>query len=611
MPNVRRMVAVIIGVASPQRLTYLPSAVNGAHAFKDWADALGYESRLVTDEDEPVRLARLRSELEAALANPVDRMVLYFAGHGLIREAEEGLWLLSDWYAEQRAVAVEPLKRRLYRYGVKQIAIFADACRSLPAGMDAADLTPDAVLGRGPSEPEATPPIDKFIAAQDGAESYMVPGATPEEDRCLFSGMLLEGLWGTKPAAFSKVLADKITSRSLGAYLQAEVPTLAKRYKRTLNPNVSPSFPEGEDIYFGDMMPPPTPPRFPEWPPPESLVGMGAVTRAPAESEGGTTLGFMRPGLAWAETVARDMGAEPSEPLLLDQIRTQPRPDHFETGAGFAVQGGPVKAIWGRPNIAAEQAGPQDWWRLREYNISYLPNPTPLLIESQEGWFAAVIAIPQFIGALTCDRRGVSALIYREVYMQRDIAKLTEQTIAAMESGALRADAATDLAVELRQGKHADPVRGVISAYLYDAIGDIDSIRRMAFFYIQHFQPIPYDIALLAQLRGELRNGMLQVHVPEVPPREPRTEAERSFDWTYSATPPAEGPVGGLWPWMRQGWAFLDDEAPDGSTLILPGLIRLASHLMPGRFTTLDAVGGREMARLFDLHEKPDFPAGP
>jgi hypothetical protein len=74
--------------------------------------------------------------------------------------------------------------------------------------------------------------------------------------------------------------------------------------------------------------------------------------------------------------------------------------------------------------------------------------------------------------------------------------------LGAMEAGALRADAVIDLAVELRHGKHADPMRGALSAYLYDSIGDIDSIRRMAVFYIQHGQPIPYDIAMLGQLRG-------------------------------------------------------------------------------------------------------------
>ena len=44
---------------------------------------------------------------------------------------------------------------------------------------------------------------------------------------------------------------------------------------------------------------------------------------------------------------------------------------------------------------------------------------------------------------------------------------------------------------------------GVISAYLYDAIGDMKSIRRMASFYAKYSQAIPYDIALLGGLHGQ------------------------------------------------------------------------------------------------------------
>jgi hypothetical protein len=237
------MVALSIGVSSAPPLPYLSGAVNSAHGFHKWAAALGYQAVLATDENAPITVARLRGELEAILnpANaPFHRLVLYFAGHGLIREAEEGLWLLSDWHKDLRAVAIEALKRRLRMYEVKQITIFADACRSLPPDINAADLTADGVLGRGPINPQTMPDVDKFIAAQDGTATFMVPGENPEDDRCLFSGVLLEGLWGAKPTAFSAVRKNLVTSNSLGTYLKSEVAMVAGRYKYTLNPIVSP-----------------------------------------------------------------------------------------------------------------------------------------------------------------------------------------------------------------------------------------------------------------------------------------------------------------------------------------------------------------------------------
>jgi hypothetical protein len=595
----RREVAVAIGISDANPLPYLSGAINGARAFHEWATRLGYDSRLVTDDVKPVTLARLRAELESALepaGHPIHRLLIYFAGHGLIREAEEGLWLLSDWNNELKAVAVEVLKRRLYMHDIQQIAIFADSCRSLPANITAADLAPDPVLGRGPTRTEKYPSIDKFIAAQDGSGTFMVPGATPDQDRCLFSGVLMEGLWGVRPEAFSKQSTGKVTSRSLGAYLDIEVPKLAAIYRRKLFPNVSPTFPEDDDVYFGSFgqKPPPSPPIFPTWPSPDNVIPLGLPTERPA---------------VWNEFKAakgptsfrRVIASSRSASLLMDKIRSQPRPRAFETGAGFAIEGAPIRAIWSSEDVLAESHGQANFWRLQERSHPMLLKAVPVLIEFEDGMFAATTALPQFIAAVLRDKRGISALIYRKVYEATNTSATAEIAIVKMESGALRSDDATDLAVNLREMKHVDPTLGVISAYLYDSIGDIDNIRRMAFYYVAHNQAIPFDIALLAQVRGEWRDGLLWANVPSVSKCEPRTEAERHAEWTHSATQACTGQVGGLWPWMRQGWAFLEDPADNESTLVRPGLSALIPHLSAGRFAMFDAEGGRTLAEIFNL----------
>ena len=588
MSSPTRMAALAIGVSDAPPLPFLSGAVHGARAFHEWAQAHGYESRLVTDEDEPVTAQRVRSELEGLLPGEtaIHRLLVYFAGHGVIREVEEGLWLLSDWNQELRAVAVEALRRRLDRYGVGQVAFFADACRSLPADVDTADLTPDALLGKGPAPRSPTPPaVDKFIAAQDGTTTFMIPGTDPDDDRCLFSGVLLEALWGTNQKAFSALLPGKVTSRSLGAFLQAEVSQVAESYRLTLVPSWSSTFPEGDDVYFGDG-PAVTPPVFPPWPPAEDLIALdGAVTGAELE--------------------LRDVpAAERADSLLEDQLRNQELPDAFETRSGFAVDGEAVVAIWTAPDVVAEAHDRPNWLRTRQADSGALERPAPVLIELASGLFAATTALPDFIASVVATDRGVAALVYREIYSMPQVATATEDAIVQLERGGLRADDATDLAAELRHDKHADPVRGVISAYLYDSIGDVESIRRMAFFYLQHEQAIPYDIALLAQLEGERRDdGLLWATVPAVPAREPRTEKERALGWTYSATEELAGVVGGFWPWLRQGWAFLDDPADDGSTLVLPGLIEVADDVTAARFTTLHHAGARRLADVFGLRD--------
>lgn len=598
MPTARN-VAVAIGIGDAKPLPFMGGALTGAREFHEWASRLGYESRLVTDEAQPVTVTMLRMALEAALSplgQPIHRFLIYFAGHGQIREAEEGLWLLSDWNQELKAVAVEGLKRRLYMHDIEQLAIFSDSCRSLPPTITAADLVPDAVLGRGPRG-VVQPAIDKFVAAQDGSVAFMVPGPTPDEDRCIFSGVLMEGLWGARPEAFSMIEPDKVTSRSLGKYLKTEVPRRAQIYKCTLDPSVSPTFPEGDDIYFGgfDIDARPPPPTFPAWPLPTVVKNMGFAT---------TVMNHTMDEAVKARTRKSSS--------TLNRIRNQPRPTGFETRAGFAVEGGTIRAVWTRHAVMAEPHGAPNWWRLWHDRESILVQPEPVLIEFEDDLFAATTAIPEFISSLLRDERGMLAQVYRPVTYgpgAPPIGDAAELAIAKMETDSLRIDDAADFAVKLREFKHIDPVLGVVSAYLYDSIGDLDNIRRMAYYYTCNAQPIPYDIALLGQLDAEWRDGSLWGHVPPVRAGAAQTAAEHAKVWTHGATPAASGPVAGLWPWMRQGWLFLDDPSDKGRALIRPELNGLLEHLRLSRFTTFSQDGGQALMQIFDLVQRHD-PAG-
>ena len=114
------------------------------------------------------------------------------------------------------------------------------------------------------------------------------------------------------------------------------------------------------------------------------------------------------------------------------------------------------------------------------------------------------------------EQLGVSALVFSARHERRSDVEATARVLAQLESGSLRADDKIDIATRLRREKPADPVPGVISASLYDSVGDTDSIRRMAYFYAQCAQPIPCDIALLGQLQGRWSGGELWVTVPSV-----------------------------------------------------------------------------------------------
>ena len=67
-------------------------------------------------------------------------------------------------------------------------------------------------------------------------------------------------------------------------------------------------------------------------------------------------------------------------------------------------------------------------------------------------------------------------------------------------------------------------------------------------------------------------------------------------------SPQAQGIVAGRWPWMRQGWAFLEDPTDEESTLIHPALLEVGrKHLVPGRFATVTGEGADILAQAFGL----------
>jgi hypothetical protein len=150
------MRCLAIGVSDAPPLEFLQGAANGAKALGRWACDQGIPTEVLTDDEDPIGFAEIRAAFERLFVGRprISRLLIYFAGHGLSRGAGEDLWLLSEWSDQQRAIAVSGLRRRLERFGVDQITIVADACRSLPNSTETADLAADPVLGKGPFEPK-------------------------------------------------------------------------------------------------------------------------------------------------------------------------------------------------------------------------------------------------------------------------------------------------------------------------------------------------------------------------------------------------------------------------------------------------------------------------
>lgn len=661
-----RKVCLAIGVADAQQLAYLPGARNGAKAFGAWADKFGYQTEVLTDELDPVTVDGFKQRLEALLANAVsqetERAIIYFAGHGLTRDAADDLWLLSTWFGNQEAINVSGLVRKLDRYNIKQLVVVSDACRTLPTGAQDADLT-EHKFPRGPVV-EQTPQADHWRASSQYRAAFMVKGQTSEQDRCIFSGVLTDALWGHYPAAFEQT-GDmrRITNFALAKCLQNEVPAVARRYKVKgqpieLTPDLRPGLWPPDNVYVD--APPQTPPPVTPWP------AGGAVAQGDADSSGdprpvGGTWSTRAPYLGTADAeLARDetsvattrggprgtnrRGRHSIDRSLLETSRTlssrfarnifmwditlaeNPLPAMSVQHSHFSVFDSNSTAVWEQSqepvafSTRGRYIGQTDIERMPQGNLyrgraSFPTKSVPLLIRvSAEHYVGAAVYQNRNTNFYITDR-GAQGLMMGSrdegfsAFVESDLAQsLAEsevaQAIVKLQFGSLSPDDAHQLAQGLRYQKHSNPVAGVIAAYLYNRIGDIDNIRRIALYYIQAGEPVPFDVALLARVSSERDSkGEIFITVPSVEAREGFGRDDAAF--TRNAMEGGRGVVAGAFPWLRQGWILLDDEGE--GALYPPGLSHLAQYLLPAPFTTLRGDGGRMLAHWLERGANTPF----
>lgn len=655
-------------------LDYLGGAVTGAVGMHEWAQAMGYESVLLVDElpDGTTNRVDIESIKQALLkllprGSATDRFILYFAGHGLLNAADNGLWLQSGWQEDKRAVAAEVLRRRLREFGVKQITLIADACRKLPPDMDYADLTQDGVLGSGFDRPRSDPAIDRFTATQDGLAAFMIPGSKAgEPDRCVFSGVLLEGLWGQSEEAFSRRAPGKVISQSLAEYLRKRVPEVAEVYGVGMNPQTATGFPEASDIYFDRSAAPPAPPMVP-WPQPPKNDKLESALKE-ATLTGGGDAALIEVGLkalgdgkrsgsdwlmdafrtdAFPATLAnvrkqrwRDLKhgrakdaaqlgptREHPIPWLVERERERLAETAIEARArtveentlnliqsvtaapgrdGLVVGGGHVVRLWAAADAYLERVSEFEW---RPFFWHSMNRACQVILEFTDETYGACVVMPRLLTRVAKDETGIAAIVMQPAYNWGELdssVAAAEVAIARLASRQLEVNEAVAMATKLRMQKHANPVLGVISAYLYDAIGDQESIRRMAYFYLMHDQAIPYDVAFLADLWSQpADDGSTDrvAIVPKLNEREPR-RGEENLSWTTCETHEVQGRIAGHIPWMRRGWPFISGTLSDPESLLTRILGEgLDREVASSTFTTLSARGGAELIRMLNLKE--------
>ncbi|MEO1138459.1 MAG: hypothetical protein AAFW87_03285 [Pseudomonadota bacterium] len=562
MPKTRLFVG--IAVQSPHGLKALPGVHDALDRMAEFArQSDKYDDPiLISDKDEAVTAARIKSLLPADVLLDRQRINVYFCGHGAFQNGAE-IWYLTDGtsYAEER-VDVMAFRSVLDTYGPEQVSLFSDACQSLVHHPTKAS----AVL-REHKGNAARPDYDLFRATIEGEDAFAT-----ETDGPLFSKAMSEALSSTPPdEAIDELILGAmgrrvVSSQSLKIYVKSNLPDYAAAFGRNQHPEMHPGYVFDTNDYFEPALPPgdidPSPHPVDGMVQPfggtietpislrnrsddrieEALIDSVSEWRGPFWAEATETA----ERLPDARFLARIEGYAETKSATI-QLHLADRDDAIlpsDVIDGYAVF--PQNLVWD-PDL------PQ---RSGVLQIDDIYVPLALGIS----WNLTLIANVFVDNPGPADASGAHVLGWHEVGMGNPPSSMPSpmQILKGMLNGYLGADAIAPMAARLRMMKHSDPLFGIVAAYLYHRAGDVASIQRMCYFYAEYGQAVPFDIALLARLPlSHDDQGGFVFDVPEVA-EDPYGKERNLPYYAWQATEARQNlAVSGVLPLLSTGWSQL------------------------------------------------------
>lgn len=581
-------ICVAIGVSQTDRLDPLPGAITAADDVYNWAQQSGYIAEKVTDENSPVTIARIKNVLESLLhANEyIEHFILHFAGHGYRTGAEQHVWLPGDWYNAMQVISVEGLKGQFYRYNIRNLSIFSDACRSYPDAIQQESIEATQVLGRG-TRPVTTIKVDRYNASRDGKNAFMLPGDGTSPPRCIFSSILFEGINGHN-AAFDEIIHDKVSAHSLEAFTNSRMEEIGIRYRLDCQADIMvTSVPQSVIFHDRNVT---TLSHLPQplWPD-SSFVSSQAVLLS-----GKKTPLQNLDSSAFHDNISWLLNEAFNHVSFIGMNNIYPK----------------------RPNLIVLGEKPLRVWALgysrclseSKYCSTFdveikKDDVSQVLVEFTDGSVTSAVIYKGLFTVLIKSEVAISGWFC--IRRLDDFALWHEQAFKAiwsLQMGELDAREVDEFAAQLRHKKHENPVLGAISSYLYDYTGDVDSIRRMAYFYCTTWQPIPFDIVLMGHLK--VTPGKYNIrsiaNVPAVSSRDSRSMIEDLPKWVSQSTRETKGLVAGWWPWLRQGWQFIGGQTEENS-LCDADLEKIIPHLLASQYSSFDKEGAQLLINKFNL----------
>lgn len=627
---------VMIAVHDPGGdLPALPGAINSAKRMIKWAERNHYITKeFLDDGGKKVTVEKIQEELGKLInktlkTKNIKRLVVYFIGHGL-----EDFWLLSDWKKNPgEAIHIPSSLAILEYYHPVQVSFFGDACREINS--DIALVLGNSILLVPEDEEPSEFERNTFYSARTGKKAYMIPASGTSKAFCLYTELVLEAFEGSYESAL-EIDKDKLTATltdaSLTQYLKSQIPIKADEYGVTMEPRSFPGF-STDKVYKQFQMETQTyqiekSAREPRrvfkpnpglttngmyFPPEDDYLNEGylSVTRTEITSNRVTKeYEFQRLENSGEEASNLEMKLGKQEKSAVEKSNQWLQGDaqtKFESNCGVSIFGNKVTDVTSLQTHKVEAADTNHSYRVWLNDVYIEPDKykfSDILVDFGGNELSLICAVSRFTARLATDIQGRSSLVYLPTKSDIDHkphVKKVLDAIAKIDSIDLSFDEAAELAANIRYLKHVDLTLGCLATYLYNKIGDIDGIRKTAYYYPKNNQPVPIDIAILS--RGLIKNsgGHLTVDLPATIARDPRP-FEEELNYTTNATDELKGvKIAGIMPWMKQGWlmargAFVDDSAKDWRKQ----LGKISIYVKNSPFTVIDKSAMPEIEELYE-----------
>ena len=524
--------------------------------------------------------------------NFIDRLVVYFAGHGIVRSLSDQFWLFTDAANDIReGIDVEAFKQGLLKCNIGthnaevdgQLCLIGDACRNV--SQDVIDFHGDPIVTRAGQPNDVQ--LDQFLSTGLGQFSLQVDASGEQSAYCLFSEVLLTGLSGDVVETIEAEhhqFKPAITNHRLANYLEDEVEKLAAECGENMKPDIVTGIRPPYNVYRRVVLPLPSVMSTQVFPlSPAIQVTIDNARNDDVDRKVSSNLEYLGGTFGSVERTVTQ---------LYDHTQISSR-NYFLTVCDF-----PVTAVAASREALVEvvKYGPS-------HNLIFSTDldGAPILVQMGEQW----TLVPHYPGVVAV----ISGNSPGDIWQHKRGSDDVDTSLSDFSSTTpLRAAQAQEFADKIRRGKHQFPHQSVTAGYLYKFSNDYDNIARTAHYMARNLYSgpdyrhsgeriVPFDLALLCATKLEWRKDErgLVVAAADLPAVE-----ESPFNDGTGQRPPytrvafearQSVRLWGLAPIFHRGWRFMQTE----QYLEIPETIRQIGANTRGRSATSLMDKGVEM----------------